>query len=133
LQHELEELIEAQASNPRIAVIEAVHAAAFGSSSALGHSLYARPADLPDVDAAALRAFLAGRLTGKHIVVAGVSEWCGWSTACLDWGGGGGVPQLHGKPPPAPPRPPAPRPPPPPPPPAAPVALYTPPLPPLSL
>jgi predicted Zn-dependent peptidase len=83
LQHDLEALIEAQATNPRIVLMEAVHAAAFGATSAMGHSLFARPSGLGDIDADAIRSFLSSRLSGKHIVVTGVSElFGGFSVAC---------------------------------------------------
>ena len=72
--HDLAVLIEAQSTNPQIAVLEGVHAAAFGSSSALGHSVFATPAGLVDVDGEAIRGLLNGRATAKHVVVAAVSE-----------------------------------------------------------
>ena len=80
----LEGLIVAQASNPRIAVLEGVHAAAYGSSSALGHSLYATPAGLADVTPETLQEFSKARVTAKHVVVAAISEWSWNWVAFLD-------------------------------------------------
>lgn len=63
--HELEAIMALHAAEPAMAVSEGVHAAAFGASSALGHSLIATPAQLHAIDAEGLRGFLGGRFFGE--------------------------------------------------------------------
>jgi len=71
--HALEPLAADAARNPKLALIEGLHAAAYGSTSALGHTMYARPSDLEDVDATVLRSFLGSRFNAANTVVVGCS------------------------------------------------------------
>lgn len=62
-------------TNPTALLLEGVHAAAYGSTSALGHALYgASGAAFEDVDASALTSFLGGHFTGSNTVVVASSE-----------------------------------------------------------
>lgn len=67
-------LLEEQARNPKIAVLEALHAAAFGSSSPLGHSTFPSAESLGAISSKTLRSFIKSRLNADDIVVAAVSE-----------------------------------------------------------
>jgi predicted Zn-dependent peptidase len=67
--------VAAAATDPRTALLEAVHAAAFGAASPLGRSAFATHAGLPSLDADAVRAFLAARFAANKMVVAATSAW----------------------------------------------------------
>ena len=67
--HELEALLALHAADPALVVSEGVHAAAFGSTSPLGRSLLATPAQLHGIDAEAVRSFLGGRFLGSNMVL----------------------------------------------------------------
>jgi len=67
--HDLETVLALHASDPAVVVSEGAHAAAFGSTSPLGRSLFATPAQLHDVDAEAMRFFLGGRFLGSNMVL----------------------------------------------------------------
>lgn len=66
-------LVEAVQASPVTALIEGVHAAAFGTDSALGHSLYATPESLGDVTADTLRGFLGATFVPENMVLSGVN------------------------------------------------------------
>lgn len=70
----LAELVEEAAADPSAAIVEGVHAAAFGAESGLGHNLYARSEDLEDVSSDVLRSFLGSQFTAANMVVVGTSE-----------------------------------------------------------
>ena len=67
--------VATQLADPRTALLEALHAAAFGATSPLGHSVLATPAALDSLDADALRAFLGARFAADKIVIAATSAW----------------------------------------------------------
>lgn len=68
------ELNAERAADPKNAALEAVHAAAFGESSPLGHSRFASSDDLEGVSAETLRAFLGQRFSANKMVIAATSE-----------------------------------------------------------
>lgn len=63
------------ARNPKATLVEGLHAAAFGPTTGLGHSVFASASDLEDVDDAALRAFLGARVNAQNTVVVGTSAY----------------------------------------------------------
>ena len=67
--------VATQVADPRTALLEALHAAAFGATSPLGHSVLATPAALDGLDADSLRAFLSARFAADKIVIAATSAW----------------------------------------------------------
>jgi predicted Zn-dependent peptidase len=73
--HSMEPLIEAREADAAFNVLQGVHAAAYGSSSAIGHSTYASKSDLDDIDESTLRAFLGARFTANNIVVVANSKF----------------------------------------------------------
>ena len=68
--HALGPLADAQLSDPVTALVEGVHAAAFGSTTALGRSVYAGAEELAEASADTLRAFLGASVTGANVVLA---------------------------------------------------------------
>jgi predicted Zn-dependent peptidase len=68
------ELNAEKAADPQNAVLEAVHAAAFGETSPLGHSRFASSDDLEGVSADTLRSFLGARFAANKMVIAATSE-----------------------------------------------------------
>jgi hypothetical protein len=73
--HTLAELIEAAGTDPSQALLEGIHAAAYGSESPLGHNLYASAEDLEDVSSEVLKSFLGAQFTAANMVVVGASEY----------------------------------------------------------
>lgn len=71
-------------AEPKVALLENLHAAGFGGSSALGHSVYASPEDLEAgaITAETLTHFLGARFTGRNIVVTASSALRQQSCTC---------------------------------------------------
>ncbi len=65
--------VEASASSPVTALLEGVHAAAYGRSSALGHGHFAAPEDLAALNSAVLADFLGSRALGGNAVLSGIN------------------------------------------------------------
>ena len=65
--------VAAQATDPRSALLEALHAAAYGPGTALGRSAFATPDTLGDLSADAVRAFLGARFAASKIIVTATS------------------------------------------------------------
>jgi len=74
---ELSHTAEEQASDARVALLEGLHAAAFGQSSPLGRSVFASPSDLEGVSGKAMRAFLGARFAANKMVLTATSECAG--------------------------------------------------------
>lgn len=73
--HALEGLVADIAADPLTTVTEGVHAAAYGPTAPLGHSVFASKSDLEDVDDEVLRHFLGAQFTAGNMVIAGTSEF----------------------------------------------------------
>lgn len=71
--HDVETVTEEKAANAASAVIEGVHAAAFGSGSSLGHGLTATTEGLHAISADTVRSFMASTFTAGNIVVSGTN------------------------------------------------------------
>jgi predicted Zn-dependent peptidase len=71
--HELEAIAEAEAANPTTALVNGIHAAAFGPTSALGHAPYPGKDGLHHVNSEVVRDFLGARYTAGNIVVSGTN------------------------------------------------------------
>lgn len=66
-------IVNDYSSNSVVALVESVHAAAFGNTSPLGHGLYASPAKVEELSNKELRDLLGKSVVGSNIVVAGVN------------------------------------------------------------
>lgn len=66
-------LIEAAESNPVNAIVEGIHAAAYGNTSSLGHNLYARSSDLDEITDVTLRSYLGSRFNAQNAVIVGTN------------------------------------------------------------
>lgn len=73
--HALEGLIASQAADPKAAVLEGLHAAAYGSTTPFGRSVYASASDLEDVNDATIRSFLGSRFNAANAVIVANSTW----------------------------------------------------------
>jgi predicted Zn-dependent peptidase len=68
--HDLEPLAADAAADPAAAVLDGIHSAAFGSTSALGRALVPSKEALHHVNSDVLRAFLGARFAGSNVVLA---------------------------------------------------------------
>lgn len=66
-------LLESAETNPVNAIVEGIHAAAYGSNSSLGHNLYARASDFDDITDTTIKSFLGGRFNAKNAVFVGTN------------------------------------------------------------
>ena len=66
--------LAAAAGDTRTALLEALHSAAYGASSPLGHGLFATPEGLDALGAEEVRAFLGARFAANKMVITATSE-----------------------------------------------------------
>jgi predicted Zn-dependent peptidase len=62
-------LVDAQEADPVAALVEGLHAAAYGAASPMGHGLFATKAGLDDIDETTLSGFLGERFSAANAVV----------------------------------------------------------------
>jgi mitochondrial-processing peptidase subunit alpha len=67
------EHIAEKLSNPSILLMENLHAAAFGSTTPLGHSLYGTAGSFSDIDSDVLRHFLGATINSSNVVLVGTN------------------------------------------------------------